>query len=137
MQKKKVLNVIPMPNYQLLIKFETDELRVFDVSPYISGDWFGKLADDKYFSTVHPCGHTVEWADGQDIAPHELYDNSIPYVSPFDELLSFSEAAERWNIDDSTLRKAVTSGRLIENIDVKKFGKQWVVSEQAMKRLFG
>lgn len=137
MPKKKVLNVIPMSNYQLLIKFETDELRVFDVSPYISGDWFGKLTDEKYFSTVRPCGSTVEWADGQDIAPHELYDNSIPYISPFDELLSFSEAAERWNIDDSTLRKAVTSGRLIENLDVKKFGKQWVVSEQAMKRLFG
>ncbi len=137
MSKKKVLNVIPMPDSHLLIEFENDDFRIFDVSPYVSGDWFGKLADSKYFSTVHPCGTTVEWADGQDIAPHELYDNSIPYVSPFDGLLSFSEAAERWNIDDSTLRKAVTSGRLVENVDVKKFGKQWVVSEQSMKRLFG
>lgn len=30
------------------------------------------------FNTVHIAGHTVEWADGQDIAPHELYDLSIP-----------------------------------------------------------
>lgn len=78
--KRNVVNVTPMSNKQLLIQFENDDLRVFDVSPYISGEWFGRLADDNYFSTVHPCGATVEWADGQDIAPHELYENSIPYV---------------------------------------------------------
>ena len=25
-----------------------------------------------------PCGTTVEWDDGQDIAPHELYELSVP-----------------------------------------------------------
>ncbi len=37
-----------------------------------------ELADVDTFNTVHPCGTTVEWEDGQDIAPHELYELSIP-----------------------------------------------------------
>ena len=41
------------------------------------GEWFGKLKDYSFFSTVHPSGDTIEWADGQDIAPHELYELSI------------------------------------------------------------
>ena len=56
----------------------TGEKRIFDVKPYIEGDWYGELEDKKVFSTVHPCGTTVAWEDGQDIAPHELYDFSVP-----------------------------------------------------------
>lgn len=55
----------------------------------------------------------------------------------FDGLYSLSEAAAIWNIDDSTIRKAILSGKLIENTDVRKFGKQWVITEAAMERLFG
>jgi hypothetical protein len=58
-------------------------------------------------------------------------------MSPFADLLSFREAAELWNIDDSTLRKAVASGKLVDGEDVKKFGKQWIITKEAMERLFG
>lgn len=54
----------------------------------------------------------------------------------FADLLSFSEAAEIWKIDESTLRKAVASGRLKEGRDCRKFGKQWVVTTDAMRREF-
>ena len=36
-----------------------------------------------------------------------------------------------------TLRKAITYGKLVEGVDVCKFGKQWVVSTEAMKREYG
>jgi len=55
----------------------------------------------------------------------------------FDELLSFAQAASEWDIDDSTLRKAVSSGKLVEGVDAKKFGKQWVITKSAMRRLYG
>lgn len=74
----KVKDVKPLSNHKLCVSFDNGEKRIFDVSPYIVGGWFGKLADEKYFSTVRPCGNTVEWADGQDIAPHELYELSVP-----------------------------------------------------------
>lgn len=55
---------------------------------------------------------------------------------PFWMLLSFAEAAEIWKIDQSTLRKAVKDGRLKPGKDCRKFGKQWVVTVQAMVREF-
>lgn len=54
----------------------------------------------------------------------------------FRELLSFGEAAELWKLDQSTLRKAVQDGRLIPGHDCRKFGKQWVVTVEAMARVF-
>ncbi len=73
----KVLDVKPLENYRLLLTFSTDEQKIFDVSPYIFGDWYGKLKDEAYFRTVRPSGRTVEWEGGQDIAPHELYELSV------------------------------------------------------------
>lgn len=72
-----VKQVIPLPNQHIKIFYDNGEIRIFDVTPYIKGSWFGKLADLKTFETVHPLGDTVEWSDGQDIAPHELYEHSI------------------------------------------------------------
>ena len=55
----------------------------------------------------------------------------------FDNLLSLSEAAGIWNIDDSVIRHAISSGKFEIDVDVKKFGKQWVITRQAMARIFG
>ena len=48
--------------------------------PYATGSWYGRLQDERYFATVHllPGGIGIEWEEGQDIAPHELYENSVP-----------------------------------------------------------
>ena len=73
----KLINVTPIEDYKILIEYDNSEKRIFDVKPYISGSWYGKLSDYDFFKTVHVSGKTVEWADGQDIAPHELYDLSV------------------------------------------------------------
>lgn len=57
--------------------------------------------------------------------------------SKFDGLISFADAAKKWDIAGSTLRMAVADGRLKEGKDVQKFGRDWVVTEEAMKRLYG
>ena len=76
MLQPKILYVEPLPNYKLFLKYETNEQKIFDVSPYISGEWFGKLGDRQYFNTVRLSDNTVQWKGGQDIAPHELYELS-------------------------------------------------------------
>ena len=76
MLQPRVLDVTPLADYKLILVFETGEQKIFDVTPYISGDWFGKLKDEEMFNTVRVVGNTIEWAGGQDIAPHELYDCS-------------------------------------------------------------
>lgn len=73
-----VKDVIPLEDYRLELHYQNGEVRLFDVSPYIKGEWYGQLKDPAYFRSVHPCDDTVEWAGGQDIAPHELYELSEP-----------------------------------------------------------
>ena len=77
MKYPNVLQVIPQNDYSVIVTFDSGEVKKFDVKPYIIGEWFGALIDPSVFSTVHPSGNTIEWADGQDIAPHELYELSV------------------------------------------------------------
>ena len=51
--------------------------------------------------------------------------------------MAFSDATFLWNLNESTLRKAISDGKLVKGVDVCKFGKQWVVSIEAMKREYG
>ena len=76
MLQPKIVALAPLAGYKLHVCYETGEEKIFDVSPYIQGDWYGRLRDIEYFKTVRilPEGTGIEWADGQDIAPHELYE---------------------------------------------------------------
>jgi hypothetical protein len=78
MLRPRAVQVTPITDYQLLVRFDTGETRRFDVKPYITGGWFGKLRDTDVFNTARIGEYTVEWPDGQDVAPHCLYDDSIP-----------------------------------------------------------
>ncbi len=59
--------------YQILIVFDNGEKKIFDVEPYIKGEWYGQLRSFEYFKRVTTDGYTVVWPDGQDICPDELY----------------------------------------------------------------
>lgn len=56
---------------------------------------------------------------------------------PFNDFLSFSDAAAIWGLDDSTLRHSVSSGRLKAGEDCQKYGKQWVIRISSMCRVYG
>lgn len=56
---------------------------------------------------------------------------------PFAGLFSVAEAADLWCIDESTIRKAISDGRLKPGIDCRKFGKQWVITYEAMDLRYG
>lgn len=73
--------VKPLKNYLLHITFSNGETRRFDVKPYLTIPFFAPLKDEAAFRQVFVNGITVEWKNGRDIAPHELYDNSLP-VTP-------------------------------------------------------
>ena len=78
MLQPRLTKVEPVGRMQLMLYYETGEVKTFDVTPYAKGSWFGELMDAAYFRSVHllPDGTGIEWAHGQDIAPHELYDLS-------------------------------------------------------------
>ena len=43
MLQPKIMKVEPMPDYKLRLDYETGEKKMFDVSPYIIGDWYSRI----------------------------------------------------------------------------------------------
>lgn len=78
MLRPTVIKVKPSEDYSLILQFDNGECKKFDVRPYIQGSWYGMLRDKAYFESVKPNGFSVEWADGQDLCPDELYLDSVP-----------------------------------------------------------
>ena len=55
----------------------------------------------------------------------------------FEGLYTFLEVAEIYGIDDSCLRKQVARDKFVVGEDVKKMGRTWIITEQAMVKTFG
>ena len=77
MLRPTAINVKPLNDFCLEIEFDNGESKIFDVKPYIKGDFYGKLADPEYFASAKVDGFTVVWPDGQDICPDDLYSGGV------------------------------------------------------------
>ena len=102
-------------------------------------DVFKTLKDNNLFSKVYVdvggCG--IVWNDYADLSCDELWENGVEIKTPFDGLLSMNDATTIWGLNESTLRKAISYGKLQNGVDVCKYGKQWVVYIEAMNREYG
>lgn len=137
----KIKAVNALPDYRLSVQFAEGVTKIYDVKPLLS-KWapFGALAETpELFSGVEvdPGGYGVIWNDDIDLSCNELYENGVTVNTPFDGLMAFTDATELWGLNESTLRKAISYGKLIRGVDACKYGKQWVVSAEAMKREYG
>jgi hypothetical protein len=72
-----VKNVVPQENYTLLLTFENNEKRRFDVKPYLDFGLFRELKDVAIFNTVKVNFDTVEWKNEADLDPELLYRKSV------------------------------------------------------------
>ena len=136
----KIKNVTPLQNFKLSIQFAEGITKIYDMKKLIENNKiFADLKDINLFNSVEVDigGYGVIWNDDIDISCDELFENSKKIDTPFDGLMAFSDATDIWGLNESTLRKAIIYGKLINGIDVCKFGKQWVVSINAMKREYG
>lgn len=66
-----------------------------------------------------------------------LHKSATTGQDPIDGVLSISDAAALWELDTSTIRRAIKDGRLAQDLDCYKLGKQWTVTKAAMTRLYG
>ena len=71
-----VKEVKPLENYHLLLKFENDEERIFDLKPYLEIGKFKELKDEKLFKSVRVSFDSIEWANQLDLDPELLYEKS-------------------------------------------------------------
>ena len=68
-----------LDKYYIYIKYKTGEEEIYDMTENILKiPYYNKLKSINYFKNVQPRGDTVEWANGEDVAPENLYYNSIP-----------------------------------------------------------
>lgn len=136
----KVKTVSPLPEYRLSVQFSEGCTKIYDIKPlFESIPSFAQLREPHLFSEVcvDAGGYGIVWNDELDLSCDELWENGIVTETPFDGLMAFSDATTLWELNESTLRKAISYGKLVEGVDVRKFGKQWVVSAEAMKREYG
>ena len=73
MPRPTAIEVYPLEDFFLKIKFDNNEIKLYDVKPSIKGAWYGKLANVDYFKTVYCDGFTVAWQEGQDLCPDDIY----------------------------------------------------------------
>ena len=74
--RPKAIEVKALEDYILEIKFSNGELKRFDVKPYLNHKVFEQLKEIDMFNTVKVAGLSVQWKNGADICPDELYNNS-------------------------------------------------------------
>ena len=137
----KIKNVAALPDYRLSVQFSEGVTKIYDIKPLFDRlPIFAALKDDKqtfYNVSVDVGGYGIVWNDELDLSCDELWEHGTQVHTPFDGLIAFSDATELWELNESTLRKAISYGKLVDGVDVCKFGKQWVVSMDAMQREYG
>ena len=137
----KVKSVNALPDFKLSVQFSEGVTKIYDVaSLFDKWSMFAPLKESPemfYTVEVDAGGYGVIWGDELDISCDELWANGKEIDTPFDGLMAFSDATFLWNLNESTLRKAITYGKLVNGVDVCKFGKQWIVSMDAMIREYG
>ena len=137
----KIKSVSALPDYKLSIQFSQGVTKIYDITPLFAKiHAFTLLKDNpsEFFSvSVDVGGYGIVWNDDLDLSCDELWENGTQIDTPFDGLMAFSDATALWGLHESTLRKAIAYGKLVNGVDVCKFGKQWVVSVEAMKREYG
>ena len=68
-----VITVQTLPEYKLLLEFETGEKKIFNFKPKLDMPVFRKLKNENLFNMARVEYGTVVWDDNTDIAPERLY----------------------------------------------------------------
>ncbi len=137
----KIKNVTALNDYKLNVQFVEGVTKLYDVKPLLDRipafRYFLEHAEEFFAVSVDVGGYGIVWNDELDLSCDELWENGKQVHTPFDGLMAFSDATALWGLNESTLRKAIAYGKLVNGVDVCKFGKQWVVSVDAMRREYG
>ena len=72
------IEVRAIEKYKIYIKFKNGEEKILDMKEMLDKKYYQKLKDYEYFKNVKisKTGITIEWEDGEDLAPENLYYDS-------------------------------------------------------------
>lgn len=72
------VSVSTLPDYVLRVRFANGELRDFDMKPLFARKCYHALQNELLFNSVRVEFGTVQWANGADLDPEWLYEDSVP-----------------------------------------------------------
>ena len=137
----KIKAVNTLSNYRLCVQFAEGVTKIYDVKPLFTKWKTFQLLENNpsLFANVSVAvgGYGIIWNDELDLSCDELFANGKTIKTQFDGLLAFTDATQLWGLHESTLRKAISYGKLVNGVDACKYGRQWVISVKAMKREYG
>ncbi len=76
----RVKSVKPQINYRLLLVFDNEEVKIFDLKPYLDRGKFTELKDLHIFNSVRPFLGSIQWSNELDLCPDTLYLDSVPDI---------------------------------------------------------
>lgn len=73
-----IIGVRALDNYLIYLMYETKEEKIYDMKKLINENkFYRKLLNKQYFKVIKIRGDSIEWEQGEDIAPENLYYKSI------------------------------------------------------------
>lgn len=69
-----ISDVIYIKDFLLLLTFTNGEQKLADLGPYLNGEMLQPLRDHTEFVQFALLHHTLQWANGADVAPEFLYE---------------------------------------------------------------
>lgn len=74
----RIIRAKALEDYKIELLYETGELKIYDMNELINTCGFYKnLKDKNEFKRIEIVGLTIQWENGEDVAPELLYDDSI------------------------------------------------------------
>lgn len=74
----KIIEAKVLENYNIYLRYETGEEKVYNMEELIlKNKFYQNLKDKEKFAKIKLVDITIEWEDGEDIAPEILYCDSI------------------------------------------------------------
>ncbi len=73
----RIKDVNPLEDFCLEIIYSNGKKKLYDMKKNLKYDFYKNLNNKAYFKLVKSAETTLEWPNGEDIDPNELYDNSI------------------------------------------------------------
>lgn len=76
-----IKEVKALDDRHIYLKYEDGKEKVYDMKHLIDKiKFYEKLKDKEYFKLVKPCHDSVEWPNGEDVCPENLYYESVDYT---------------------------------------------------------
>ena len=74
----KIIRAKALEDYKIELLYETGELKIYDMTELLNTcEFYKNLKNKKEFEKIKIVGLSIQWQNGDDIAPELLYNDSI------------------------------------------------------------